>query len=116
MKIKTVQDVHAAADLIIGSLATQRQTTYFSLLVDHGDGTLSNLMFSCATPLPMKKGEMPQSFVAVDDYAKLMLLLLKHPQIQDLEYDEEKGLVGAVFICPEMQEMDRFEGGFEGEP
>lgn len=121
MKIKTVKDVHDAADKIIGDMVTHQRVAYFTLLVDHGEGTVTNLMFACDTPLPKKKDGAPQRFVAVEDYAKLMLLLLKHPQVNDLEYDEKRGLIGAVFCCPEAQELDRLDhpelgGGFDGDP
>ncbi len=115
MKIKTVKDVHEAGAHIIGEMVRTGKVAYFSLVVDHNDGTLSNLMFACDTPLPREEGKGPQRFVAVDDYAKLMLLLLKHPQVKDLEYDEKRNLIGAVFTCAEMEELDRLDNPDFGE-
>jgi len=50
-----------------------------------------------------------QSFLAVEDYTKLLILLLEHPKVQNLEYDEKNNAVTAIFVAPEMQEVDRLE-------
>jgi len=56
-----------------------------------------------------------ESFLAVEDYTKLLILLLGHPKVRNLEYDEKNHCIMAVFIAPEMQEVDRLEhpGGEE---
>ena len=104
MKIKTLKDVHAAAQLILGDLVARKVVPYFNLLVDHGDGVLSNCMFSPATNITAG-----QNFMAVDDHEKVLVLLLKHPAVKDLEYREKDHMISGIFNCPEMLKLNELE-------
>jgi hypothetical protein len=102
MKITTVKDVVEASNKILESLVSLRKLVIFNLLVDHGEGIVSNCMWT-----PTAKVAEHQNFMAVEDYTKIMLLLLNHPKIKNLEYDEKEQAITALFLAPEMQEVDR---------
>lgn len=105
LKIKTVKDVVEASNKIIEDLVANKRLTVFNLLVDHGEGTMSNCTWT-----PTSKVSAGQSFLAVEDYAKIMILLLTHSRIKDLEYDEKNHAVTAVFFGgPEIEEANRLE-------
>jgi len=104
LKIKTTKDIVIASNTVIGNIVSQAKITVFNLLVDHEEGTISNCMWTPTTKLADGK-----SFLAVDDYAKIMLLLMTHPRVKDLEYNEKENMISAVFSAPEMQEVDRIE-------
>jgi len=125
-KIKTVKDVVDVSNKIIGELVSHEKLTAFILSVDHEDGTLSTCAFTPVSkisatfartePEGTERGyyykNLPnkaESFLAVEDYTKIMLLLLGHPKIRNLEYYEKDNSVMAIFVAPEMQEVDRLE-------
>ena len=103
MKIKTVKDIVDVANKVFESLVAdpQKKLTIFNLLVDHGEGTISNCTWT-----PTAKLADGHSFLAVEDYTKIMILLLTHPRIKDLDYDETQHMISAVLEAPEMQEID----------
>jgi len=45
--------------------------------------------------------EMKDYWMFMDDYKKLLVILLTHPKVKDLEFDEEEGCVKANFNVPE---------------
>lgn len=105
MKIKTAKDIVEASNMIIGNIVSQNKITIFNLVVDHGEGTMS----SCAWT-PTTKVAEHQSFLAVEDYSKIMILLMTHPRIKSLEYDEKDHMISAIFsAAPEIQEVERIE-------
>ena len=104
MKIKTLKDVHAANELIMADLVTRKVVPYFNLLVDHNDGTISNCMFSPSTQI--KPG---QSFMAVGDYETVLVLLLTHPDVKDLEYSQKDHMISGIFNCPEMLKLNEMD-------
>ena len=105
MKIVTIKDAVGASNKIIGNLVAHRKLTEFTLLVDEGDGGTSQCTF-----VPFGQVSTHETFCAVEDYTKLIVLLLTHPKIKDLEYDEEKNVVTGVLNVPdEMQEVDQIE-------
>ena len=111
MKIKTVKDVVEASNKILGHLVGEQKLAIFNLLVDDGDGNIS----SCAWT-PTSKLADGESFLAVEDYAKIIVLLLTHPRIKDLEYDEKNHQVTAVFWgSPELEELHQLENPELGE-
>jgi hypothetical protein len=104
MKIKTVKDAVEASNKILEDLVAHQKLTAFNLMVDHGEGTISNCAWTPTSTLADKK-----NFLAVEDYVKTIVLLLTHPRIKDIEYDEKNHAVTAVFTAPEMEEVDRLE-------
>lgn len=108
LKIKTIKDIVGTANNIIEHLVSQKAMTGFNLLVDHGEGTLSNCAWT-----PTTKITQGQHFLAVEDYTKIMILLLTHPRVKELEYHEKEHTVTAVFSAPEMQEVDQIENPYE---
>ena len=111
VKIKTVKDVVEASNKIFGHLVGEQKLAIFNLLVDDGDGNIS----SCAWT-PTSKLADGKPFPAVEDYAKIIVLLLTHPRIKDLEYDEKNHQVTAVFWgSPELEELHQLENPELGE-
>jgi hypothetical protein len=105
LEIKSVRDIFEASRRIMEYLISQKKLAIFNVLVDHGEGTISNCMWTPTTKLADDK-----SFLAVEDYAKIMVLLLTHPKVKELEYNEKEHMITAVvFAAPEMQELDRIE-------
>jgi len=39
--------------------------------------------------------------IFVDDYEKILVMLLSHPKVREIEYDEKEGCVSAFFDVPE---------------
>lgn len=104
-KIKNVKDVVEASKKIIGHIISDNVETIFNLIVDHGEGTISYCAWTPTTRI--KPG--PQRFLAVEDYSKTLLLLLLHPRISNLEYDEKQHMISAVFLAPELEEINHIE-------
>lgn len=104
LKIKTLEDINEASHKIIEALVSKQKVAIFNLLVDHQEGTVSNCAWTPATQTGSN-----QKFLAVEDYGTIMLLLLKHPKITELEYDEEKNEINAIFAAPELEEMNQLE-------
>lgn len=104
MKIKSTKDIVEVSNRVIELLVIHKKLAIFNLLVDHGDGTLSNCTWT-----PTAKVAENQSFLAAEDYSKIIVLLATHPRIKDLEYDEKQNAVTAVFHAPEMEDIRRYE-------
>jgi hypothetical protein len=104
MKIKSVKDAVFVSNKIIEALVTERKLTQFMLNVDHGDGEVS----SCSVN-PTGKAKQGQSFLATGDYTKILVLLLTHPRVKNIEYDERRQTVFAWFSAPEMEEVEQLE-------
>jgi len=68
--------------------------TYFNLTVADEDG-FSSCYFTPAAPL--KKGG---GTIRVDDYEKIVKLLLSHPKVRHIEYDPEGPCISAIFEDP----------------
>ena len=93
MKIKSPEDIQTVSDKIIGQLVKNR-LTYFSIMVDEEDIS-SSCFFS-----PVTKTSKNQSMIMVEDYEKILKLLLSHPKVSDIEYDEKGNVISAVFQNP----------------
>jgi hypothetical protein len=104
LKIKTLEDILAVSNMIIGRLVATGKVTTFNLLVDHGEGTISNASFTPACDIGKGK-----CFLAVTDYSKLLLLLQLHPRISELTYDDKEGMITALFKADEMQTIEELE-------
>lgn len=104
MKIKTLKDIVGASQKIMECFIGKKRAATFNLVVDHGEGTASNCAWT-----PACKVSPGQSFLAVEDYDKIMVLLLTHPRIKNLEYDEKDNVVSAWFSAPEIEEIQRIE-------
>jgi len=95
MKIKSVEDIAQAEERILGHLV-QGKLTYFSLLFGE-ESDISSCFF---TPVTQLQKEGTGSMIMVDDYGKLLKVLLSHPNISRIEYDEKENMISAVFECP----------------
>jgi len=93
-KIETVQDVREIGNTIIGKMI-KGEVGYFSLVVADSTG-YSSCFFTPVSALKGEKGNM----IFVQDYEKIMMLLLSHPKISEMEYDENENVVYAVFHNP----------------
>lgn len=90
--------------MIIGKFVATGKEVTFNLLVDHGEGTISDAAWTPACAVGKDR-----KFLAVGDYSKILLLLQTHPRISELEYDDTKGMVTAVFKAEEMQTLNELE-------
>lgn len=99
IKIKTIQDVKAVSDKAI-----EKKLTYFSVLFAE-ESSLSSCFFTPTSKLPNARG-----MIFVNDYEKVMKVLLSHPKIRELEYDEKENVISCVFSSPYAEEGEK---GFE---
>ena len=97
-KIENVQDIIEVEPLIIGQLV-KGKLTYFNLVVEEESAT-SNCYFTPTSQLQKTEKRM----IMVDDYAKVLMALLSHPYIEDLEYDQEANMIFGVFKNPYAEE------------
>lgn len=111
MEIKTLQDIIDVSNKVIGKLVVKKGIATFGLVVDHGDGSLSN----CAWTPAVAVGEN-QKFLAVEDYEKIMLMLQLHSRISHLSYNEKENLITAVFNAPELEQIRKLENPSEEFP
>ena len=92
MKIKDVHDAKKVGDICIGKLVMEKSLVYFGILVCQ-EYSASNCFFSPVTEIRKDKKKM----IFVDDIEKLIRLLLSHPQVSDLEYDDKENMISATF-------------------
>jgi hypothetical protein len=108
MKIRNIEDIKAAGQRIIEKLIAGK-LTYFNLSVWENDSSSeSACFFTPVTQLQLnrlKPGE-PKQMIMVDDYEKIMKLLLSHPKIKDLNYIEKGNCVCASFDSPYPSDYD----------
>ncbi len=93
IRINTVEDIQNIQENILGQLV-QGKLTYFSLIIGE-DGEASSCFFT-----PTSKLKDGQSMIMVEDYEKLLRVLLCHPMISDIEYNEKENCISAVFESP----------------
>lgn len=106
-EIKTVQDIIDAGHEIIGHLV-QGKMTYFNLLVEEEAGS-SACFFTPASQLQ----DTGKHMIMVEDYEKILMVLLSHPDIESLEYDPERNMVTAIFKNPYAKEYRQLSSGEE---
>jgi len=112
LKIKTVEDAVAASNNILANLVSNaaHKLTEFNLLVDEGEGNMTNIAWTPTSQLADGK-----NFLMVEDYIKTIILLLTHPRITDIEYNEKEHVITAVFWAPEIGKLQT-ENPYEEEP
>lgn len=93
MKIKDIHDAKKVQQLCLEKLVGEKSLVYFSISVDQ-DGVISNCFFS---PVSESRGANKQKMFFVDDVERLIRLLLSHPKVSDLEYDEKENMIQAIF-------------------
>jgi len=105
MKIKDLDDAKKVGDICIGKLVMEKSVVYFSILVCQ-EYSASNSYFSPVSELRGEKKKM----IFVEDIEKLIRLLLSHPQVSDLEYDEKENMISATFQDPGKIHLGRSPG------
>ena len=100
------EDFQKIEERILGDLVKGR-LTYFALTVADLSG-FSSCFFSPAAPLKRK-----QDTLFVQDYGKIVRLLLSHPKIRHIEYDPEEPAISAVFDDP-FEEENRVDEHYDG--
>lgn len=100
-KIETLKDVREVADIIMGKVV-KGKVAYFNLVVSDSTG-FSQAFFSPVTETSKGKNK---KMLFVGDYEKLMMLLLSHPKISQVQYDEEENAISAVFDNPFKEEIE----------
>lgn len=93
IKINSPEDVYVVSEKIIGNLVNNK-LTYFSVLVGE-EGTLSPCFFT-----PTAQVSKGKSLICVEDYEKILKLLLSHPHVSNIEYDEKRNMIFALFQSP----------------
>jgi hypothetical protein len=104
MKIKDVADARKVADQCIEKLVAEQSLVYFSILFAQ-EYSASNCFFSPTSDL---RGE-GKKMLFVDDIEKVIKLLLSHPKVSDLEYDEKENMISATFQDETPVEEEAFE-------
>lgn len=99
IKIKTLEDARAVSDKIMAQLVNGK-LTYFNILFGEEDN-ISPCFFSPVTQV--SKGK---SMIMVGDYEKILKLLLSHPKISDLQYNEKENMILAEFQSPYPMDND----------
>lgn len=95
----TISNVRQIADKIIGKLV-KGDLAYFNLCVADSSG-FSQCFF---TPTSKIRGK-EQHMIFVGDYEKVICLLLCHPKVNKLEYDNEENAVTAIFDNPYQERL-----------
>ena len=103
MKIKAIRDISGIFEKILSKLVKEN-LCYFSLCVSDSTG-FSQCFFTPTSEIRKEKKNM----IFVQDYEKLLMLLLSHPKISDIDYDEEENAISAIFDNPLADEYN--EGG-----
>jgi hypothetical protein len=93
MRIKSVEDIRPIENKLVERLL-EGNLTYFSLVFVEED-EISNCCFTPTSRLPAK-----DTMIFVGDYGKLLKILLSHPNISDIGYDEKDNAVTAIFESP----------------
>jgi len=94
MKI-TKENYKEVLGKILKIIAEEGKTVYFNIAYWEFDG-VSPCYF---TPIaPLRKGDY---CLFPDDYEKLLVMLLTHPKVREIELDEEEGSITAIFDVPE---------------
>lgn len=94
-KIKSIEDVRSIQDKIIGQLVLGN-LTYFSLAIEEDE-------FSSCFFIPSTYGTPSRVFlrlIMLEDYEGLLAILLSHPFVSDIEYDEKNNVIHAIFKSP----------------
>jgi len=101
-KIETIENVKTISHMILGKLLTGNYLCYFNIVVGELGGC--SPCFFTPTSQIHEGNEKGKGMIFVGDYEKLMMLLMSHPNISDLEYDVEKNMITACFNNPFAEE------------
>jgi hypothetical protein len=93
-----LEDVREVAKECARFFAEKGRPVYFSIAFTAADEA-SSLFFTPIAPVEEGGRWVWVSFPPFD-YEKLLVLLLTHPRVSEVEYDEEEGVVYAVFDAP----------------
>lgn len=109
MKIETIRDIIEVTDLILEKLIGQKNLAVLTLLVTDEAG------FSQCFFTPTSQIGPAKSFIQVGDYEKVLMMMLAHPHIEELEYDPDQNMISGLFKNPfseEYFEEKRKRNGF----
>ena len=99
-KIKSIEDLDKVQNVILNKLVVGN-LAYFSLTVIDTTG-YSSCFFTPTSEIRKEKKTM----IFVNDYEKILMLLLSHPNIKDIEYDGEENAISAIFDNPMKEEYE----------
>jgi len=106
--IATAKDFELIEERILRDLV-QGRLTYFALTVTDATG------FSSCFFAPATKTKEGQGMIFVQDYGKIVRLLISHPKIRHVEYDPEEPAISAVFEDPYAEEdLEKADLYYEG--
>ena len=92
MKV-TKENLKKVIEKILNKVVTEGNLVYFNIGYWDSSG-ISPCHFSPVVPHKAR-------YVFVDDYEKILVMLLTHPNIKDIEYNEKEGCISAFFEVPE---------------
>ena len=96
-KIQNLEDVKTVSQMIMRRLVVEKNLCYFNIVVGEVGG-FSQCFFTPTTQIHEgKETRYKPKMIFVGDYDKLMMLLMSHPNISDLEYDVEENMITACF-------------------
>ena len=109
----TKKNLGKVVEKIMNKVIGERRIVYFNI----GYWDLNGVSPCFFTPIVLD-GKKYHMFI--DDYEKILVLLLSHPKVREIEYDEKEGCVSAFFDVPEEywkeEEVEELEEGlFEEE-
>ena len=109
IKIKILEDMKKVSHQILEKVV-KGNICYFNLIVCELD-MASSAFFTPTAPI---RGENKR-FLGVDDYEKLIMLLLSNPNCKDLAYNPKENCIIANFFNPfseELRKMEEKEHGY----
>ena len=93
MKV-TKENLSRVVEKIMNKVLGEKRVVYFNI----GYWDLNGVSPCFFTPVALE-GKKYHMFM--DDYEKILVLLLTHPRVREIEYDEREGCVSAFFDVPE---------------
>jgi len=96
-KVK-LEDVMEVAKDCTRFLIEKKRPVYFNIAFWAAD-EVSSLYFAPVAPMEKDGGWTWVSFPPFD-YEKLLMLLLTHPRVSEVEYDDKEGAIYAIFNAP----------------
>ncbi len=99
--INDLKDIKQVGDIIIGNLIEGKVTSFYLIVKEP-----SGFGYCSFTPFANTQNE---KFMCVDDYKKVMMLLLSHPCVKQLSFDPKNNVVNAFFDNPYCEEWEELE-------
>lgn len=103
-RISNVEDVVNVSGKIVGNLV-KGSLTYFNIVVVDSSG-FSQCFFTPTSEVHEGRGKK-HNMIFVGDYDKILMMLLSHPKVHDIEYNAEENMVSAIFDNPLQDEYDQ---------